>query len=120
VGSVTEVSSHLATVALLDDPSFTVGVRVVASNVVGAAAGQGLGNPLDVQDINVGASVKPGDQLVTSGLQLEHFPAGIPVGRVVSALSPPGELQQVISMTPLVDLADLQFVRVLLWSPQSG
>ena len=40
IGSVTSVSSHLATVTLLDDPSFTVGVRVVGTGVVGAAVGR--------------------------------------------------------------------------------
>ena len=119
VGSVTAVSSHLATVTLLDDPSFAVGVRVVGSGVVGAATGQGQGNPLSVQDIDVGARVNRGDELVTSGLQLEQFPAGIPVGKVTSVFSPPGGLQQDISMKPLANLEDLQLVRVLLWSAQS-
>jgi rod shape-determining protein MreC len=119
VGSVTAVSGHLATVTLLDDPSFAVGVRVVGSGVVGAATGQGQGNPLSVQDIDVGARVKRGDELVTSGLQLEQFPAGIPVGTVTSVFSPPGGLQQDISMKPLASLDNLQLVRVLLWSAQS-
>ena len=54
IGSVSSVSSHLATVTLLDDPSVTVGVRVVGSGVVGAAVGEGEGNPLQVEDVNVG------------------------------------------------------------------
>ncbi len=137
VGSVSAVTSHLATVTLLDDPSFAVGVRDVgslarvkgskaggalaaASGAVGAATGQGEGNPLSVGDVNVGENVKRGDQLVTSGLQLEHFPAGIPVGTVTSVYSPPGGLQLVISMKAFVDLADLQIVQVLLWSAQTG
>ncbi len=120
IGSVTAVSTHLATVTLLDDPSLTVGVRVVGTGVVGAAVGEGEGDPLQVEDVNVGSRVRRGDDLVTSGLQLEHFPAGIPVGRVLSVSSPSGALQLAISMSPFADLVSLQFVRVLLWSPQTG
>ncbi len=90
IGSITTVSTHLATVTLLDDPSFTVGVRVVSSGIVGAAAGEGQGNLLQVENVEVGAHVKRGDALVTSGLQGERFPPGIPVGTVASVFAPPG------------------------------
>jgi rod shape-determining protein MreC len=116
IGDITSVSAHLATVTLLDDPSFTVGVRVVRTNVVGAAEGRGQGNQLQVLDVNIGEEVKRGDSLVTSGLDM--FPAGIPVGRVTAVSSPVGALQQSISIVPFADLVNLQFVRVLLWSPQ--
>ncbi len=119
IGTVTSVSSQLATVTLLDDPSVTVGVRVVGSGVVGAAVGEGQGNPLQVEDVNVGSRLRRGDDLVTSGLQLEHFPAGIPVGKVLSVSSPAGALQLAISVGPFANLVNLQFVRVLLWSPQT-
>ena len=116
IGSVTAVSARVATITLLDDPTFTVGVRDVRTSVVGAAVGEGEGNSLQVENVNVGENVKAGDWLVTSGLDL--YPAGLPVGRVSSVTSPTGALQQEISMEPLADLVNLQFVRVLLWSPQ--
>jgi rod shape-determining protein MreC len=116
VGDVASVSSHLATITLVDDPSFTVGVRVVGTNVVGAAAGRGQGNQLQVLDVDIGLEVKKGGSLVTSGL--DTFPFGIPVGRVTAVSSPVGALEQSISVSPYADLTDLQFVRVLLWSPQ--
>jgi rod shape-determining protein MreC len=118
VGSVTNVSAHLATVTLMDDPSFTVGVRDLRSGVIGAALGEGEGNPLEVIGVNVGQPVKKGDELITSGLSLEHFPAGIPVGTVSAVGAVPGVLQLAISMKPLADLSNLEYVRVLLWSPQ--
>ena len=120
IGKVISVSTNLATVDLIDDPSFTVGVRVVRTGVVGAASGLGQGNPLQIEDVNVGAGVKRGDVLVTSGLQVEYFPPGIPVGTVSSVSSPPGGLQLEISANPYANLVNLQFVRVLLWSPQTG
>ena len=118
VGSVSLVSAHLATVTLVDDPTSVVGVRDVHSGVVGAAKGEGQGFNLQVEDLNVGDTIKRGDQLVTSGLTLENFPAGIPVGTVTSVSS--GTLTLQVSLKPLVDLSNLQFVRVLLWSPQGG
>ena len=58
IGKVTSVSAHLATVTLLDDPSFTVGVRVVRTGIVGAAAGLGQGNLLQIENVEVGATRK--------------------------------------------------------------
>jgi rod shape-determining protein MreC len=120
IGSVTSVSNHLATVTLVDDPSFTVGVRVVSTGTVGAAAGEGAGNLLQVENVDVGAQVKRGDALVTSGLEGERFPAGIPVGTVATVYASPGGLQLEMSAKPYADLLNMQFVRVLLWSPQTG
>jgi rod shape-determining protein MreC len=120
LGTVTSVSSHLATITLIDDPSFTVGVRVVSSGIVGAAAGEGQGNLLQVENVEVGAQVKRGDALVTSGLQGERFPPGIPVASVASVFAPAGGLQLTMSAKPYADLVNVQFVRVLLWSPQTG
>jgi rod shape-determining protein MreC len=120
IGSVTSVSTHLATITLLDDPSFTVGVRVISTGTVGAAAGEGEGNLLQVENIDVGAQVKQGDALVTSGLEGERFPAGIPVATVASVYAPPGGLQLALAAKPYADLVNLQFVRVLLWSAQTG
>lgn len=120
VGSVASVTAHLATVTLIDDPTFSVGVRDVHSGVVGVAVGEGAGNSLEVENVNVGQRVKKGDYVVTSGLSLEHFPEGLPVGTVQFAGAPSGALQLEVSVKPLADLVNLQFVRVLLWSPQTG
>jgi rod shape-determining protein MreC len=119
IGKVSSLSAHLATVTLLDDPSSVVGVRVLSTGVVGAAAGEGEGNLLQVENVEVGAQVKRGDPLVTSGLQGEDFPAGIPVGTVASVSAPAGGLQLAMAAKPYANLVDLQFVRVLLWSPQT-
>jgi rod shape-determining protein MreC len=59
-----------------------------------------------------------GDILLTSGLQLERYPKGIPVGRVRAVSQQPGALQEDMTMDPVVDLSRLEFVQVLQWSPQ--
>jgi rod shape-determining protein MreC len=120
VGKVTAVSARLATVTLIDDPSSVVGVRVVRSGVLGAAAGEGEGNSLRLDDVNAGSKIRAGDHLVTSGLELEHYPAGLPVGTVTSVYAPAGALQLDVSLKPFANLVDLELVRVLLWSPQTG
>ena len=58
-----------------------------------------------------------GEAVVTSGLQQGLFPPQIPVGRVRGAKITPGQLEQEVTIEPVVDLDRLEFVRVLIWEP---
>lgn len=118
VGRVVEAGRTRSTVLLLNDPQSSVGVRLTTSGDVGVATGQGLRSPLGVDLIDPATVVPPDEVVVTSGLQQSVFPPGIPVGRVSSATSRPGELQQDVSIVPVVDLRRLTFVQVLQWSPR--
>ena len=62
--------------------------------------------------------MKKGDVVVTSGLNQEKFPPNIPVGKVVSAATSPGASEPDITINPMVDLSQLTYLQVLLWSPQ--
>jgi rod shape-determining protein MreC len=120
VGTVTAVSSKTATIVLLTDPTFAVGVRLAGNNV-GTASGAGRGLPLRVTVDTTSQSppaMAKGDAVVTSGLLSERFPPNIPVGRVNSAATTPGASEPDITLTPLVDLSQLSYLQVLLWSPQ--
>jgi len=117
VGRVIEASKLRATVLLITDPSSNLGVRLAGSGEAGAVRGAGARNPLPLDLINVGVPIAPGEPVVTSGLEKGLFPPQIPVGRVRSARTAPGALQQDILIDPLVDLSRLEFVRVLLWKP---
>ena len=117
VGRVAEVSQQRATVLLLTDPSFNVGIRLSGSGDVGVARGNGAHEPLPVDLVDIGTKVSPREVVMTSGLQGSVFPAGIPVGKVRAAKVPPAALQQEIDIDPLVDLARLDYVKVLLWQP---
>lgn len=131
VGTVVAASSGVATVRLLVDPSSVVGVALQGGNT-GSATGQGLTLPIRVSVFarTTGAEgsgvqvprpvVKRGDVLVTSGLSMEKYPPGIPIGKVTKVSNPPGASEPDIFVAPLVNLRDLSFVRVLLWSPQSA
>lgn len=120
-GDVTAVTGDSATVTLVTDPSFYAGVRLPDGNI-GLAEGRGPGNSMAVKVVPSNAStpvLKKGQTLLTSGLSLENYPPGIPVGRVVSAKVPLGETEPDIEIRPLVNAATLQVVQVLLYSPQT-
>jgi len=121
VGNVQAVSATTATIVLVTDPAFAVGVRLDAANV-GTAQGLGLTEPLRVTVDTTGAPHIPklvkGQEVLTSGLEFENFPPNIPVGTVASYSRSPGAIEPDITLTPLVSLNQLNYLDVLLWSPQ--
>ncbi len=120
VGRVIQVTSSTATVLMLTDPSSVVGVRIAKTGQVGALTGQGSGLPLSVDLVVPGTPLKVGTVLFTSGLQGEIFPPGIPAGRVTAVSNPAGNLQESITVAPLCNYQNLQFVSVLKWLPGGG
>jgi rod shape-determining protein MreC len=120
VGKVVAVSKERATVLLLTDPSFNVGIRLAGSGDVGVARGNGNRQPMPVDLVDLGTKVSGHEVVLTSGLQGSVFPPGIPVGTVRSATVRPGSLQHQISIDPIVDLPRLDYVKVLLWEPKGG
>lgn len=116
VGRLEQVSRHQATVLLLTDPGFNVGVRLSPSGDIGVATGQGPGQPLTVDLVDPSTKLDPGTVIVSSGLQGSTYPPGIPIGRVRTAVSAPGAVRQSVTLNPVVDSRRLAFVKVLLWS----
>ncbi|MGI9033442.1 MAG: rod shape-determining protein MreC [Acidimicrobiales bacterium] len=115
VGLVADVSRTRATVLLVTDPSFNVGIRLQSSGEVAVARGDGADKPMPVDLVGLGAKVGPGEAAVTSGLQGSVFPPDVPVGRVRSAQAPAGALSQQVTLDPVADLDRLEFVKVLVW-----
>ena len=118
VGQIQSVSAHTATVLVLTDPAFTIGVRV-APTVTGTATGAGPANPLTVGNVDPSVAVTDGMILTSSGLSLETFPPGIPVGTVSSVSTASGQLQRTIRLAPLVNPKQLLAVSVLIYSPET-
>ncbi|WP_155058433.1 rod shape-determining protein MreC [Streptomyces blattellae] len=118
VGRVTTVGPNTATVLLANDPDFTVGTRMEASDELGFASGQG-DRPLRVELLNGKAEVKEGDRLVTFGSQADRpFVPGVPVG-VVSRVDPSGgDLTRTLSVTPYVSFTKLDIVGVVVEAPK--
>lgn len=117
VGRIVQVSKSRAMVRLITDPASSVGVRFAKSGEVGIAEGEGADRKLSVGFVDIGVELRPRELAMTSGLNDSVFPAGIPVGRVARASSSTGELQQEVTMSPIVDLNHLRFVRVLRHRP---
>jgi rod shape-determining protein MreC len=114
VGIVVQATSGSATVQLITDPDFAVGVRLVEQNVPGTARGQGEGEDLIVDTpLDAEEDVEAGTPLVTSGSDVSRFPAGIPVGDVRSTRAASGGLTRDLIVEPHADTNRLPFVKVL-------
>jgi rod shape-determining protein MreC len=118
VGRIAEVSRDRATVLLLTDPASSVGVRLAGTGDIGAVTGSGRRDLLPLSLISVETKVAEGEAVVTSGLENGLFPPQIPVGRVRGAKITPGQLEQEVTIEPVVDLDRLEFVRILIWEPK--
>jgi rod shape-determining protein MreC len=122
VGRVVDVGDGQASVQLVTDPDFRVGVRLVTSQRFGTASGQGAG-----RDLRIDTGIEPGEPaadlpsleiLTTSGIDdRSSFPASVPVGKVTRTRPANGGLTLEIFAEPLADLDQLSFVSVLLTTP---
>lgn len=79
-GKITDVSESYSHLILLTDINFSAAVRLQESRKEGILSGTGTGKCV-LKYIPFEEQVKPGDVVVTSGLDA-LFPAGIPVGYV--------------------------------------
>jgi rod shape-determining protein MreC len=118
VGRVVQASSSRATVQLISDPGFDMGVRLVTSGAVGIAHGRGDISPLSVDILDPKVKITKGEPVTTSEFARSIFPPDIPVGAVLSAELSSDQRQQALEVQPLADLQGSQYVRVLLWEPQ--
>src|SRR5205807_617004 len=101
VGKVTSVTAGTAVVTLITDASGAVSAEVEpdgASGIVRPA----VGNPSDMQlnFIQNGSHIKPGDAIVTSGFRAgglqSIFPRGIPIGSVKSVSTNELQIYQLV------------------------
>jgi rod shape-determining protein MreC len=119
VGIVTATTSGGATVTLLTDASQSIGVTFGSKGYQAVVHGQGAGKSLDEDFVAPGTPVHNGETMYTSGLQGGLFPAGIPVGTVVGTQIHHGATEVSISVKPLANLSELDYVDVVLWEPGS-
>lgn len=116
VGKIISVQPDTSIVLLLIDPQAAVRARIKEKGFTGIARGNGGDQSLSLDGVHPEASVKTGDEVITSGYDLGIFPPSIPIGEVVSAAGEGADVEQDIEMDPWVDFNSLDFVEVLLES----
>jgi rod shape-determining protein MreC len=117
VGRIVDVSTSSSTVLLIIDPASNVGVRLASTGDIGVVSGSGKRDELPLDLVSVDTKVTEGEAVVTSGLEHALFPPQIPVGRVRGAKINPGQLEQDVTVEPIVDFRRVELVRILLWQP---
>lgn len=82
-GQVERVSAGGAEVILISDPNHALPVSIQRTGMRTLAYGTGNPNRLVLPDLPLNTDIQADDVIVTSGLG-GHFPAGLPVGRVIA------------------------------------
>lgn len=119
VGRVVQVWKRQSTVALLTDPSSTVGARVEGSGQIGFVSGLGRLRTLQLQLLDPYAPLKVGDRLVSFGVASGIYATGFPVGTVTSIRGKAGTSTRVADVEPFVSMASLDLVSVVIAKPRS-
>lgn len=114
VGRVLFASGPYAKVQLLTDRAAAVGAMIERSRRQGILRGWGS-SELRLQLVPLQAEVRPGDRVLTSGLD-GVYPRGIPVGTVVSVRPSEGLFHR-ISVRPATDFGTLDQVYLLSTAP---
>ncbi len=110
VGRIVVPAQPYAKVLLLTDRSASVSAMIQRTRRRGMIRGRGEESLL-LDNIPHQESVRPGDRVVTAGID-GVFPRGIPIG-IVTGVGPGPELFHRVSVRPHVDLALLDQVYVL-------
>jgi cell shape-determining protein MreC len=86
----------------------------------GWVTGQGADQDLQVEQIKAESMVQAGDIVSTSGVQESLAPADLPVGQVTSVARHAGTGLLEVHVAPSANLANLNFVKVLLYCTECG
>ncbi|MBM4154049.1 MAG: rod shape-determining protein MreC [Lentisphaerae bacterium] len=115
-GRIVEVSDHTADVLLVSDPSCRVAVRIPRTGSNGVLSGTGVrwnGQVVcRIDFINRNHAIRPGDEVVTSGLG-GVFPPDLPVGYVETVETDAAGLYLRAEVLPRADLARMRHAFVL-------
>ena len=122
VGTVTQVSAQTGTVLLATDATSVVGVTLASSGQVGWVTGPGKARSgsglLRLQVLDAGATLTPGEQLVTSASVHDRpYVPGVPVGVISQVENQAGSLTALALVRPYVDFTSLGVVGVVVVPP---
>jgi len=115
IGQTTDVSLRTSDVLLLTDPNCHVSALIPRVNGFGIVTGQGIGWGgkvfLSMRFINRNVPLRPGDEVITSGLG-GVFPQGLRLGRVERVDTPEAGLHQVAQVSPAADFGAIHYAFV--------
>jgi rod shape-determining protein MreC len=114
VGQVVQVDQYTSTVILISDATHSIPIQVNRNGIRSIAEGTGESNKLSLPYLTVESDVKPGDLLVSSGLD-GIFPAGYPVATVSKVERNPADTFALVEAKPLA-LLDRDREVLLLWA----
>jgi rod shape-determining protein MreC len=112
VGRVVNSSSDMSRIILLTDPNHSVDCRVARTRDRGVLSGL-LERGCILRYINLKSDIRPGDQVVTSGLD-GIFPRGLPIGKVAKVEKGTQGLFLEARIVPSVDFSEIEEVLVVL------
>jgi rod shape-determining protein MreC len=113
VGQVTRLYPYTSEVTLLTDKDQAISVQVVRSGLRSVAYGRGQSGVLELRFIAANADIKPGDTLVTSGID-GVFPAGLAVATVATVEHKSGDSFAQIVCLPAAGISRNRQFLVLL------
>ena len=116
IGLLTQVHTQSAEIGLISGGQSIVPIAVSRTGERNLAYGNG--NGLDLRYFPTGSDLKPGDILLTSGLDCT-YPAGIPVAAVSKVVRASGTPYYDTQLTSLAALRSSRFVLVLSSAPSS-
>ena len=117
IGSIETVAENRATVRLITDRDFSVGVSVAGAPGRGIVDGQGNETNVVASQFSTTTDLQPDNILVTSGAARSSFPAGIQVGTVTSVATDDTTQQKTADVRLLANMNDLTYVTVVLYHP---
>jgi rod shape-determining protein MreC len=110
IGRVVLTTADMAKVQLVTDNNSAIGALIERTRRQGMIRGDGT-QTIEMHDIPVLADVKPGDRVLTAGID-GIYPKGIPVGTIVRADQGPNLFKN-IAVRPLVDFGTIEEVIVI-------
>lgn len=118
MGQVVEVMPFNARVLLITDSSHSLPVQVNRNGLRAIASGAGNNEWLELRFVGDTADIRVDDILVSSGLG-QRFPAGYPVGRVISVEQDPAQPFADVKVAPTAQLNRSRYM-LLVFSAESG
>jgi len=118
LGQVVHVAPFSSNALLITDPSHALPVQSHRTGLRSVAVGTGPLNQLELAHLPNNADVRIGDLLVTSGLG-GRFPAGYPVGRIISVERNRGRPFATVMVQPSARLERNREV-LLVWPAQAA